>query len=124
MFISYAEGVKVYRVLDPMTQCVRMMWDVISDEGHDWDWSKETNISVTTSSSEFTVNYVELEGFWGVGGSPLASGSPAPAPRTPSPVSDSTPPTSPTTSLEHGGSRAPVFESPLMSPRRGVNRRF
>jgi hypothetical protein len=68
---------------------------------------------VTASSSEFTVNYAEIEGFGGVGDSPSASVSPTPAPKTPSLVSDSTPLAAPTTSPEHGGSRAPIFTLPL-----------
>jgi hypothetical protein len=113
VFIGYAEGVKAYRILDPVIWRVRTTRDVIFDEGHGWDWSKETNDSATTLSSEFTVDYAELEGFGGAGNSPSASGSPAPAPRTPSPAPDSTPPASPTTSLEHSGSRTLVFASPL-----------
>jgi hypothetical protein len=92
---------------------VRTARDVIFDEGSSWDWSKETNSSATASSSEFTVDYAELEGFRGAGDSPSASSSPAPAPRTPSPTPDSTPSAAPTTSPEHGGSCAPVFASPL-----------
>jgi hypothetical protein len=33
VFISYAEGAKAYRILDPMTQRVRVSRDVIFDEG-------------------------------------------------------------------------------------------
>jgi hypothetical protein len=33
VFIGYAEGVKAYRILDPMTQCVRISWDIVFDEG-------------------------------------------------------------------------------------------
>jgi hypothetical protein len=113
MFIGYAEGVKAYCILNPMTWHVRTVWDVIFDEGRSWDWSKETNDSTTTSSSEFTIDYAELERFGGAGDSPSTSGSPAPDTRTPSPVPDSTPPTAPTTSPEHGGSHGPVFTSPL-----------
>jgi hypothetical protein len=32
MFIGYAEGVKAYRILNPMTRHVRMMRDVTFDE--------------------------------------------------------------------------------------------
>jgi hypothetical protein len=113
VFISYAEGVKAYRILDPVTRHVHTAWDVIFDEGCGWDWSKETNDSMTTSSIEFTVDYAELEGSRGVGDSPSASSSPASAPKMPSPSPDSTPLAAPTTSLEHGGSRAPVFASSL-----------
>jgi hypothetical protein len=98
MFIGYAEGIKAYRILDPVTRCVRTVRVVIFDEGH--DWSKETNGSTTASSSKFTIDYAELEGFGGEGDSPSASGSPAPAPKMPTLVSDSTPPTAPTTSLD------------------------
>jgi hypothetical protein len=108
MFISYAEGVKAYRILDPVTQCVRTTRDAIFDEGRGWDWSKETNSSAMALSSEFTVDYAG-----GAGDNPSAFGSPALAPRTPSLAPDSTPPAALTTSPEHGGSRAPVFASPL-----------
>jgi hypothetical protein len=37
MFISYAEGVKVHHILNPVTRCVRTARDVIFDEGHGWD---------------------------------------------------------------------------------------
>jgi hypothetical protein len=70
---------------------------------------------VTASSSEFTIDNIELEGFGGAGDSPSASASPTSAPRMPSPVPDSTPPMAPTTSLEHGGSHAPIFASSLES---------
>jgi hypothetical protein len=33
VFISYAEGSKTYRILDPGTLCVRMTRDVVFDEG-------------------------------------------------------------------------------------------
>jgi hypothetical protein len=69
VFIGYAEGIKVYRILDLVTQCVHMTRDVILDEDRGWDWSKETNDSATSSSSEFTVDYAELEGFGGAGDS-------------------------------------------------------
>jgi hypothetical protein len=113
VFINYAEGVKAYRIHDPVTRCVHTERDVIFDVGRGWDWSKETNGSVMTSSSEFTVDYAELKGFGGAGDSPSASGSTAPTLRMPSLVPDSTLPATPITSLEHGGSRTLVFASPL-----------
>jgi hypothetical protein len=103
MFNSYAESVQAYRVLNPVTRRVHTTRDVIFDEGHGWDWSKETNASAMALSSEFTVDYTELERFGGAGDSPSTSGSPAPALRMPSPSLDSTPPAAPTTALEHGG---------------------
>jgi hypothetical protein len=33
VFIGYAEGVKVYHILDPVIRRVRTAWDVIFDEG-------------------------------------------------------------------------------------------
>jgi hypothetical protein len=113
VFIGYAEGVKAYLILDPVTRHVRMMRYVIFDEGRGWDWSKETNGNATVSSSEFTVDYAELEGFGGAGDFTLTIGSATPMPRTPSPALDPTPSAAPTTSLEPGGSHAPVFTSPL-----------
>jgi hypothetical protein len=76
---------------------------------------------LTASSSEFTIDYAELEGFGGAGDSPSASGSPASALRMPSPVPDSTPPAVPTTSPKHGGSRAPIFTSPLEGDEDRIN---
>jgi hypothetical protein len=63
VFIGYAEGIKAYRILDPVTRHVHTTWDVILDEAYGWDWSKETNDTATTLSSKFTVDYAELEGF-------------------------------------------------------------
>jgi hypothetical protein len=34
VFIGYAEGAKAYRILDPVTQRVKVSCDVIFDEGH------------------------------------------------------------------------------------------
>jgi hypothetical protein len=34
VFIGYAEGSKVYRILDPGTQRVRTMRDVVFKDGH------------------------------------------------------------------------------------------
>jgi hypothetical protein len=36
VFISYAEGSKTYRILDPGTQRVHTMRDVVFDEGRGW----------------------------------------------------------------------------------------
>jgi hypothetical protein len=33
VFIGYTEGSKAYRILDPVTQCVRTTCDVVFDEG-------------------------------------------------------------------------------------------
>jgi hypothetical protein len=79
VFIGYAEGVKAYHILNPVTLCVRTAWDVIFDEGRSWDWSKETNDSAMALSNKFTndsamalsnkftIDYAELKGFGGSG---------------------------------------------------------
>jgi len=36
VFIGYADGVKAYRILDPVTQRVRIACDVVFDEGRGW----------------------------------------------------------------------------------------
>lgn len=36
VFIGYAEGAKVYRILDPMTQRVRVARDIVFNEGCGW----------------------------------------------------------------------------------------
>ncbi|CAO2189113.1 unnamed protein product [Urochloa humidicola] len=36
VFIGYAEGLKAYRILDPVTQRVRTARDVVFDEGQGW----------------------------------------------------------------------------------------
>jgi hypothetical protein len=34
VFIGYAKGAKAYRILDPVTRCVRVARDIVFDEGH------------------------------------------------------------------------------------------
>ena len=36
VFISYAEGVKAYRIVDPATHRVRISRDVVFNEGRGW----------------------------------------------------------------------------------------
>ena len=40
VFIGYAEGAKAYHVLDPATWRVRVLCDVVFDEGRGWAWDK------------------------------------------------------------------------------------
>jgi transposase InsO family protein len=40
VFIGYAEGVKGYRVLDPVTQRVRTTRNIVFHEGQGWTWGK------------------------------------------------------------------------------------
>jgi hypothetical protein len=59
-FIDFA-GVKAYRILD-LTQRVRVARDVIFDEGHGWDWAKDTSGGTVTMLSDFGIAYVQLRG--------------------------------------------------------------
>jgi hypothetical protein len=66
VFIGYAEGSKAYRILDPGTQRVRMMCDVVFDEGRGWTWDKAVDDGSTPMYDNFTVEYVHFEGAGGV----------------------------------------------------------
>jgi hypothetical protein len=69
VFIGYAEGSKAYRILDPGTQHVRTMRDVVFDEGRGWTWEKAVDDGLTPTYDNFTVEYVHFEGARGVGNS-------------------------------------------------------
>jgi hypothetical protein len=72
VFIGYAEGSKAYRILDPGTQRVCTMCDVVFDEGLGWIWDKVVDGGSTPTSDNFTVEYVHFEGARG-GGRQLSS---------------------------------------------------
>jgi hypothetical protein len=79
VFIGYAEGSKAYRILDPGTQRVRMMRNVVFDEGQGWIWDKAVDDGSTPTSDNFTVEYVHFEGAGGVGSSlPPSMSTPVP----------------------------------------------
>jgi hypothetical protein len=81
VFISYAEGSKAYRILDPGTQRVRTTHDVVFDEGRGWTWDKAVDDSSTPTYDNFTVEYVHFEGAGGVGNSlPPSMYTPVPEP--------------------------------------------
>ncbi len=81
VFIGYAEGSKAYRILDPGTQRVRTMCDIVFDEGRGWIWDKAVDGGSTPTSDNFTVEYVHFEGAGGVGSSlPLSMSTPVPEP--------------------------------------------
>ena len=71
VFIGYAEGEKAYRILDPLTQRVKVACDVVFDEGHGWDWSKPDPSGSASAASDFTV-----ESWWprGAGGAQIFGG--------------------------------------------------
>jgi hypothetical protein len=81
VFIGYDEGVKGYRVLDPVTQRVRMAHDVVFDEGRGWTWGKMVDDMTTPTYDDFIVDYVHCEGTGGVGSSTSPS-VPHPVPGT------------------------------------------
>jgi hypothetical protein len=81
VFIGYAEGLKAYRILDPGTQRVSMMRDVVFDEGRGWTWDKAVDDGSTLMYDNFTVEYVHFEGAGGVGSSlPPSKSTPVPDP--------------------------------------------
>jgi hypothetical protein len=67
VFIGYAEEVKGYRILDPVTQRVRTARDIGFGEGRGWTWGKMVDDGSTPTYDDFTVNYVHYEGTGGVG---------------------------------------------------------
>jgi hypothetical protein len=69
VFIGYVEGSKAYRILDPGTQCVRMMRNIVFDEGRGWTWDKAVDDGSNLTYDNFTVEYVHFEGAGGVGNS-------------------------------------------------------
>jgi hypothetical protein len=94
VFIGYVEGSKAYRILDPGTQRVRTMHDVVLDEGWGWAWDKAVHDGSTPTYGNFTVEYIHFNGVEGVGGSlppsmstPVPKPPPTSAPRTPATTS-------------------------------------
>jgi hypothetical protein len=81
VFIGYVEGSKAYHILNPGTQRVRTMRDVVFDEGRGWTWDKAVDDGSTPTYDNFTVEYVHFEGAGGVGNSlPLSTSTPVPEP--------------------------------------------
>jgi hypothetical protein len=94
VFIGYTEGSKAYRILDPGTQRVRMMRDVVFDEERGWAWDKTVDDGSTPTYDNFTVEYIHFEGAGGVGSSlppsmstPVPESLPTSAPRSPATTS-------------------------------------
>jgi hypothetical protein len=104
LFIGYAEGSKAYRILDPGTQRVRTVRDIVFDEGRGWAWDKVVDDDTTLTYDDFSIEYVHFEGAGGVGNSSSSRSTPAPkSPPTPAPRSpalattSSSPPRTPAT---------------------------
>jgi hypothetical protein len=62
VFIGYADGVKAYRILDLVTQRVRIARDIVFDEGRGWAWDKVVDDGSTSTISDFVIEYVHFEG--------------------------------------------------------------
>jgi hypothetical protein len=81
VFIGYAVGLKVYRILDPGIQHVRMTHDVVFDKGRGWTWDRAVDDGSTPTYDNFTVEYAHIEGAGGVGNSlPSSMSTPVPEP--------------------------------------------
>jgi hypothetical protein len=111
VFIGYAEGAKVYHILDPVARQVCTARDVVFDEAHGWDWTATMGASLATN---FNIEYI----YAGASGaaaaarsaSPHASSSPTPSVRTPA-----APPSTPVTMLSPQ-SRAVSIAGPAALP--------
>jgi hypothetical protein len=112
VFIGYAEGSKAYRILDPGTQRVRTMRDVVFDEGRGWIWDKAVDDGSTPTSDNFTVEYVHFEGAGGVASSPPPSMS-TPVPESPPTSAPATPPDTYTPAPAHVEPNPVEFTTPL-----------
>jgi hypothetical protein len=55
VIIDYAEGVKVYHILDPVSRQVCSTRDDVFDEAHGWDWTATTG---APPAAEFTIEYI------------------------------------------------------------------
>jgi hypothetical protein len=62
VFIGYADGVKAYCILKPVTQRVPIARDVVFDEGRGWAWDKVVDDGSTSMINDFVIEYVHFEG--------------------------------------------------------------
>jgi hypothetical protein len=97
VFIGYTEGLRAYHILDPGTQRVHMVHDVVFDEGRGWGWDKAVDDGSTPTYDNFTVEYVHFKGAGGVGSclppsmsTPVPKPPPTSAPRSPATTSVAT----------------------------------
>jgi hypothetical protein len=89
VFIGYAEGAKVYRILDPTARQVCTARDVVFDEAHGCDWTATTGAS---PAADFIVEYIYV----GASGATVRPASPhAPSSPTPSVRTLAAPPSTP-----------------------------
>jgi hypothetical protein len=113
VFIGYTEGSKAYRILDPGTQCVRTVRDIVFDEGQGWAWDKAVDDGTTPMYVDFTIEYVHFEGSGGVGNSSRSRSTLAPrSPQTPAPRSSAPATTSSSSPRTPATTSATVSSSP------------
>jgi hypothetical protein len=93
VFISYAEGVKAYRILDSAARQVFMARDVVFDEVHGWDLTATTS---TPPAADFTVEYI-YAGASGAAATARSASPHAPSSPTPSVRTLAAPPSTPVT---------------------------
>jgi hypothetical protein len=91
VFIGYAEGAKVYCILDPVARQVCMVLDIVFDEAHGWDWTATTGAS---SAVDFTVEYIYV-GASGAAAAARPASSHASSSPTPSVRMTAAPPSTP-----------------------------
>jgi hypothetical protein len=91
VFISYAEGAKAYRILNPAARQVCTACDVMFDEAHGWDWTETTG---TSPAADFTVKYIYAGASGAAAATRLASPH-APSSLTPSVRTLAAPPSTP-----------------------------
>jgi hypothetical protein len=109
VFIGYVEGLKAYRILDPKTQRVHMVRDIVFNEGRGWAWDKALDNGSAPMYDDFTIEYIHFKGAGGVGSSSSMSAStlvPEP-PSTPAPATPTAPCSPARTSAAMSSSPAP-----------------
>ena len=123
VFISYAEGAKAYHELNLVTQRVRVVHDVVFDEGRGWAWDKAVDDGSAAVLHDFTIEYVWVGGAEGAqGASSSMSRSSSPAPTSSSALPCSSSPNSrelgsPSAMVEGSSAAAPISLAPqLTSP--------
>jgi hypothetical protein len=115
-FIGYKEGVKAYRVLDPVTQRVRIARDIVFDEDRGWSWSQEEDGS-TGCNSDFVIEYLVEAAVAAEEFAPSLGGDLTPStPASTSPTPTTSPGMSPSTSSSISSTLG-VMRPPRLLPR-------
>jgi hypothetical protein len=64
VFIGYEEGVKAYRVVDPVTQRVHTTRNVVFDEDRVWNWLQEEDGNTGCNSNFMSSAWWKLRWLW------------------------------------------------------------